>query len=217
MVPERVSSTAFLTSLLLGVWGCLSSTQECPILPSTLRSPWPHCLTSLTLGSGAPASSTGSAQAQSHEGPSMTLGRSRGSAPSAWGLTPRQTHLEMAGSAGADPTVPSLPAHCLTCGYSQVKVKVGKDQFLLCKQPISKHGQVSQGSILLSLSHLMDGDCPTCCVAHDSVTPLPQVRFFPFLVGFSPVTDSPVSCEPRAGGLYEREGLIPWKSWATLQ
>lgn len=122
---------AFLTSLSLSVWGCLSSTQECPILPSALRSPWPLSPASLTLESEAPASSTGSAQAQSHEGPSMTLGRSRGSAPSAWGLTPRQTHPEMAGSAGKDPTVPSLPAHPWTCACSQVKVEVGKDQLLL--------------------------------------------------------------------------------------
>lgn len=151
MVPERVSSTA---QSLLGVWGCLSSPQERPILPSALRSPWPLSPASLTLESGAPALSTGSARAQSHEGPSMTLGRSQGSVPSTWGLTPRQTHLEMAGSAGADPTAPSLPAHHLTCGYSQVKVKVGKDKLPLHKQPVSKHDQVSQGYVLLSLSHL---------------------------------------------------------------
>lgn len=174
MVPERVSSTAFLTSLLLSVWGCLSSTQECPTLPSTLRSPWPCSPASLTLESGAPAWSTGSAQAQSHEGPSMTLGHSQGSAPSAWGLTPRQTYLEMAGSAGADPTVPSLPAHHLTCGYSQVKVRVGKDQFPLCKQPVSKHGQVSQGYVLLSLSRLQRWRFPhlLCCLWQCHTSPM---------------------------------------------
>lgn len=217
MVPERVSSTAFLTSLLLSVWGCLSSTQECPILPNALRSPWPFSLASLTLESGPPALSTGSAPAQSHEGPSMTLGRSRGSAPSAWGLTPRQTHLEMAGSAGPDPIVPSLPAHHLTGGYSQVKVKVGKDQLPLCKQPVSKHGQVSQGYVLLSLSLPHRRRFPTSCAARGSVTPLPRARLLPFLVGISPVADSHVSCEPRTGGLYEREGLIPWTLWVTLQ
>lgn len=147
----------------------------------------------------------------------MTLGRSQGSVPSTWGLTPRQTHLEMAGSAGADPTAPSLPAHHLTCGCSQVKVKVGKDRLPLHKQPISKHDQVSQGYVLLSLSHLQGGHSPTSCVAHGSVAPLPQVRLFPFLVGISPVADPYVSCEPRAGGLYEREGLIPWTLWVTLQ
>lgn len=67
--------------------------------------------------------------------------------------------LEMAGLAGPDPTVPSPPAHhltCYLCGYSQLKMKVGKGQPPL-QEPTSKQDQVAQSCVLLSLNLSLQG------------------------------------------------------------
>lgn len=127
----------------------------------------------LTLASAAPVSSTGSARACPREGASTSLGLSRGSAPSTWGSTPKQTLLEMAEPAGADPTGPSLPDHrltCYPCGHSQLNVQVGKGQPPPQEEPSSKQGQVAQGCVPLSLSHLQGWRFPhlSGCPSHHS-------------------------------------------------
>lgn len=123
--------------------------------------------------------------------------------------------LEMAGLAGPDLTVPSPPAHhltCYLCGYSQLKMKVGKGQPLL-QEPTSKQDQVAQSCVLLSLSLSLQGwrflhllGCPL------QYHIIPWRRLFPSLVGISPFAAPHMSCKPRTGGSCNREDLVPWST-----